>query len=1019
MKQSSTQATFTSQGRRPRGGVLLFFIFFLFCCAVFADTDNGNVKTALEGKSYFSSTGSDIKVSAKDVVVTGTVKDPEGQPLPGVSVKIKGAKSGTSTDVNGNFRVSVSGPQVVLVFSFVGFQTQEVRVGNRTVIEVKLAAKNNTLSEVVVVGYGTQTREQVTAAVASVKQEDFNAGGVRSPLDLIQGKVAGVSITRTQGNNPNASAAVQLRGVSSLTGSQSPLIVIDGIPGGNLDLLQQDDIESFDVLKDGSAAAIYGTRGNAGVILITTKKGKAGDPTYEYSTYFQREAVAKRPEMLSAEEFKSLVAASNDLGSITDVYDMLINKDNLSQYHNLAASGGSPKTNYRASLYYNDAQGVAKENGREQYGGRLNINQKGLQDRLALQTNFAINLNKANLLGGSTGDFEQSIQRNPTAPIYNPDGTFLETSAFNNYNPVARLNQELSERNQQTFSGDAKLTLDVYKGLRVSAFGALIRDSYTDRQYISRDAFTSKRNYQGTGYASKFNRLDQNYTFETTADYSSTIADNHSVNAVVGYSYQYFTREESNLNNSGFLTDAFLDWNIGAGNAITNTLLPRPGLGSFKEDNTLIAFFGRVNYSYREKYLLSAILRREGSSRFGANHKWGNFPALSLGWNIYREEFMQNVKFINNLKVRAGYGVTGNQGIPNYQSLITLGTGGQYLQNGVWFQTYGPSRNPNPDLRWEKKKELNAGIDFAVLNNIISGSIDLYSRKTTDLLLGYTAQVPPYVNNSIYTNVGTISNKGIEVVLSGRPIKKKDFKWNIDATFSANNDKLSKLSNDVFKATFLERYGLPSPGNLGNAMRIEEGQPFGNFYGKRFAGFNEQGKWLFYKKDGSAVTADKINNEDLGVIGNALPRYYASLSNTFTYNNFDLTVFFRGKFGYKILNTQDLFFGNKAWLPNNLLRSAVTKHSQLNDAPQYSDYYLEPGSFVKLDNLTLGYNFRLKTNYIRTLRLYATTRNLITITKYSGLDPELQDVGFDEVGVDTRGFYPRTRSFTLGLKVGF
>ncbi len=968
----------------------------------------------------------DAGVAFAQKSVSGVVTSATDQTtLPGVSVRVKNTSNGTTTNADGRFTIQASDTDV-LVFTYLGFEATEQRVGNRSTINVQLEEDRRALDEVVVIGYGTQKRSEVTSAVATVKAEDFNQGGSRSAMDLIQGKVAGLNITRTQGNNPNEGAAIQLRGITSLTGTRTPLIVIDGIPGGNLDLLQQEDIESFDVLKDGSAAAIYGTRGNAGVILITTKKGKAGDPRFDYSTYFQREFVDKKPGYLNATEFRGLIKdglvnETQDFGSSTDLYDHLIDTENLSQYHTLAASGGTTKSNYRASLFYSDANGIAVENGRKQFGGRLNINQLGLQDRLRFQVNLATNFNKANRLGGGGGDFEQAIQRNPTAPIFNADGTFVETQAYNNYNPLSRYANRINERDQQTFSGDAKLSLNIIEGLSASAFGSYVRNGWNDRRFWSMNDWERRAttSYQGMASAEKTNRLDWTQTFESTIDYAKIFNEVHSVSAVAGYSYQYSTEENFNVSNSGFTTDGFLDWNLGAGTGSNKSNnLPVPGIGSNKSDNTLVAFFGRVNYAYNGKYFAQAILRREGSSRFGANHKWGNFPAASVGWTLSEEDFIQGIEEISNLKLRVGYGVTGNQGIPNYQSLVTLGTGGVYPQDGVFYQTYGAARNPNPDLRWERKAEWNFGLDFGVLNNRITGSVDVYQRTTTDLLYNYAAQQPPFVRNTLYTNVGSISNKGVEILLSGAPIQNGDFSWHVDLTASSQFNKLTKLSSDVFKANYLEFYGLPSPGNLGQAFRLEEGGAVGNFYGKRFAGFNDEGKWLFYKADGSQALAGAMNNDDLSVIGNGVPKYNAALSNTFKYRNFDLTVFFRGKFGFDILNTKELYFGNKKWLPNNVYKSAITTHNQLNDDPQYSDYYLEKGDFVKLDNLTLGYNFKLNTSYVRNMRVYVSGRNIATFTGYSGIDPELQDTGF-ETGVDARGFYPRTKSWTVGLNVGF
>ncbi|KEO75653.1 SusC/RagA family TonB-linked outer membrane protein [Anditalea andensis] len=962
--------------------------------------------------------------------VVGVVADDKGELLPGVSILEKGTTNGTVSDLEGKFTMEVASPQSVLIFSFIGLKNVERTVGSQTSLNIRMDTDSQNLDEFVVIGYGTQRRKEITSSVATVSVEEFNQGGVRSPLDLIQGKVAGLSVTRTAGNNPNSSASIQLRGVTSLTGNLEPLIVIDGIPGGNLDLLQQDDIASFDVLKDGSAAAIYGTRGNNGVILITTKRGKSGDPTFEYSNYFQREVIDRRPDIFDAAGYRELIAQGviaegNDRGGSSDLYEELLNRNNLSQYHNFAASGGNANTNYRVSLYYNEAQGIAKQNTREQIGGRININHRGLNGKLLLQTNVATNFNNANLLGGRGedgrvgDDFEQAVQRNPTDPLFHPDGSFVETEASGLYNPLSRLAYRINERNQHTFSADAKMTYEIFEGLNISAFGAHQRNTWNDRQYRGMNDFTQRPNqqYQGTGYAYKRNLLNWQNTFESTLDYKRVMGD-HRIDFVGGYSFQYFTEEIFDVNNSGFTTDAFLDWNLGAGSAINNTVLPRPGMGSSKQDNTLIALFGRASYAYKDRYFAQFTLRREGSSRFGVNNKWGNFPAVSVGWDIAEEGFMSAVSQINIMKLRVGYGVTGNQGIPNYQSLITLGTGGVYPQEGVFYQTYGPSRNPNPDLKWERKQEWNFGLDFSLFNNRITGALDVYNRQTVDLLYNYIAQQPPYIHSNIYTNVGTINNRGVELFLSGNVMKKADFSWNMDFAANSQFNMLSTLTNDVYSATFLEFGGLPNPGNLGNAIRLVEGGTVGNFFGKRFAGFSEDGKWRFFKADGSIVSASEISEEDLTVIGNGVPRYMASWTNNFRYKNFDLTLFFRGKFGFDILNTQELYFGNKSWLPNNMLRSALTTHAELNDTPQYSDYYLERGDFVKLDNVTLGYNFNIVSNYVRNLRVYVTGRNLLTFTGYSGLDPEIQDTGFT-TGIDSRSFYPRTNSYTIGLNVGF
>lgn len=952
-------------------------------------------------------------------------------PLVGVTITIQGTSQATQTDAQGNFSLIVAKGQF-LVASMLGYQSLHMTVGSSGNLTFRLQPDLSLVEEVVVVGYGTQRKKEVTSAISSIKSKDFNRGGFRSPIELIQGKVAGLSITPLQGSNPNGGYGIQLRGMSSISGSLSPLVVVDGVPVGGFDLVRAGDIESIDVLKDGSAAAIYGTRGNNGVILVTTKRGKnQSNPQFDYSASGQREFLAKTPSMLSAEEFRgymddSRIAKDQDFGSSTDLYAALINKRNFTNYQHFAATGGAEKSNYRIALNYEDEYGIARENAKRQYSGRLNISQTGLKDRLTYSVSIAGNFNKANLLGGKTSgsgnvpDFEQAVQRNPTAPLYNEDGTFYQTQGYNNYNPLSRFAYRIDERNGQIFSIGNRLALKINDYFVLRGLGFYSRNTYNDRLYRSTldwDQRTTSA-YQGTGYASKLNRLTWSKTLEGILDYTQTFSKDHQVTGMLGYTYQYTTAEQFNMANSGFTTDGFVDWNMESGTALTNDKLPRPTMGSFKEDNTLIAFFGRATYNYANKYFLSAILRREGSSRFGANNKWGNFPAVSVGWQLTEESFLKSKELLSNAKLRVGLGITGNQDIGNYQSLITLGPGGVYPQDGVYYQTYGPTKNPNPNLRWEQKTEWNVGLDLGFLKNRLTMTVDWYTRLTKDLLYSYRAQLPGFLDGGIFTNVGSIQNRGIELQISALAVQKPDFSWSIDFTGNYQRYKLTRLSNDIYKDNWLEFGDLPSPGNLGAAIRLEEGGEVGAFYGKRFAGFTDDGKWLFYKADGTAVGAKEITRDDLAYIGNGVPKFQAAINNRFTYKGFSLSVFFRGKFKFDILNTPQLYFGNKKWLPNNVLKEAFMKHDKLNDDPQYSNYYLENGSFVKLDNLTFGYNFKLSSSYIRNLYVYMVGRNLGTITSYSGLDPEIKDTGFD-AGIDWRGFYPRTRSWSMGLNVGF
>ncbi|MBL4676431.1 MAG: SusC/RagA family TonB-linked outer membrane protein [Mucilaginibacter sp.] len=958
--------------------------------------------------------------------VTGTVADENNALLPGVTITNEASKVSTVSVVNGKFIIQAAANETI-TFSFLGYNKLSQVAGDATTLTIKLVPSPRAMNEVVVVGYGTQDRDKVTSAVDHVTTKDFRQSGARNPLDLIQGKVAGLNLTRTSGSNPNSGVAVQLRGAVTVTGSSSPLYVVDGIPYPNaniLDVLQQDDIESIDVLKDGSGAAIYGTTANAGVILVTTKKGRDGAPRVDYSSYFRKEYVQRRPDFLNANEYRQRIASGDinqeDFGSSTDFYDQLINHDNLSQNHNLSVSGGTNKTTYRASINYRNLEGIAKENGREEYSMRLNLNQTALQDRLKMQFNLASNFNNANLLGG--GGWESELTKNPTLSNYNADGTYrFDLTSTNEY---ARLFQETNRRKQQTTTASGRADLTIIDGLKASVFGSVVRDSYTDGQYKLKasEASMEDTDFPGGGYAYRGTSLFQDFAFEPTIQYDKTFAQKHAFTALIGYSYRYHIEEGHSADNRGFINDLFHEDALQEGAALG---VGKANINSFKNDNTLIALFTRLNYAYDDKYLAQFILRREGSSRFGDNHKFGYFPAASLGWVISKENFMQSLSAINFLKLRLGYGVTGNSGFENNASRVTLGGGGKYLfPDGQYLETYGPNRNPNPDLKWETKRELNIGLDFTLLNNRLSGKLDLFKRTTKDLLDTYTSPQPPFIQSSIYTNVGSISSKGIELGLSYKAVKSGDFSWNTDATFSTLKNTLDSYSNDQYKVLYKTFGDIGGAGALGNAITTYEGGELGEFWGKRFAGFTADGKWLFYNRNGEKVTNDQINISkdrnltDLAKIGNAIPKFYASWGNDFHYKNFDLRVFLRGKFDFDILNTTALSYANKTW-SGNLLKSTFSKYNQINDTYQYSNYYLESGTYVKLDEVTLSYTFRLKTKWINNLRVYFTGQNLATITGYTGGDPDfVLDTGTGP-GIDSRGAYPSTRTFLLGLNVGF
>lgn len=960
-----------------------------------------------------------------DVEITGKVTNVEGDPLIGVSIVEKGSANGIVTDIDGNYRISVK-PGSILEFSYVGFKKLERPVRKSdNVMNVVLEEDNQLLDEVVVVGYGSMKRSDIATAISSVKPEDMNLAGAnsRDVRQLLDGKVAGLSITRTNGSNPNNGVAVQMRGVVSVNGDIAPLVVIDGIPGGNLDLLRSEDIETIDVLKDGSAAAIYGSRANAGVILITTKRGTKGRTSVDYSTYLTHYWGVECPDFMDASEYRSKRAELGnpsympDNGGSTDWFDELLNKGNVSYSHNLSISGGSESTVYRASLYYSDLEGIAKATDREQYGGRMSLETKALNDMLTFQTNLSLNYGNMNLLGGD-GEWESALRSNPTNPIYNEDGTYYEDYAKDE-NKVARLEQQQYDRQQTTSSFDGKLIFEPIKDLKASVFVSYTRDDQKDRRYYDLDSRISYNSYNSGGYASKSSYMSTQRTLEPTLEYAKTFADAHKLNAIVGYSYQYEVEESFSANNNGFLNDAVEDNNLGSGTGLNGDAAIKAGMSSSKQDETLIAFFGRVNYVYKDRYVAQVSLRREGSSKFGDNNKWGNFPSASVAWNVSNEDFMKNQRVLSNLKLRLGYGVTGNSGISPYQSMVTLSGGNSYLNpNGQWLQTWGPSRNPNEDLKWEKKKEWNFGVDFGVLDNRITGALDVYKRTADDLLMtGVTVPSPSYIHSTSTVNIGSISSSGLELTLNAVPIAKKDFQWRTTVTLSKIfSNKLNEFSYST--ADYLEFGDIGGYGALGNAVRLYAGSEIGNFYGKRFAGFDESGEWLFYNKEGEAVPASEIYDDDLTVIGNGQPKWYLAWTNTFNYKNFDLSFMLKGRFGYDILNRLKMFYSNMTTLQAgyNVLNS--TFEDGVNASYQYSDYYLEKGNYLRLDNITLGYNFRNKNVKWPSFRVYVTATDLFTITGYDGLNPEMDDTGMSP-SMESCGRTPVTRSVSVGLNVKF
>ena len=969
-------------------------------------------------------------VFAQDRTVSGKVTDADtGEGIPGVNIMIQGTTSGTVSDIDGNFTVSVPA-DASLMFSYVGYKTQIVQVGSQTTLNIALESDVTALSEIVVTGYGTQEKKEITSSVASVKAEDFNQGNVNDPAQLIQGKVAGLSISKP-GGDPNAGYDIRLRGLSTVSENTSPLVVIDGIIGGSLGNVDPNDIASIDILKDGSAAAIYGTRGSAGVILVTTKSGKEGRFDVNYNGYVAIESVAKTVDVMNASEWRALSAETlqgTDLGSSTDWFDETTNTA-VQQTHNLSLSGGTKSTSYRASINFRDADGVALNTGFQRLNARLNLSQKAINDKLTLTLNFAGTRNKSQY--GWVDAFRYATVYNPTAPVRSDDPAYdiwdgyFNQVLFDYYNPVQVLEQNPND------GIDARLNLalrgryEIIEGLGVDVFYSIQNETFTRGTYRDKNSFWVGRDRNGL--ASR--RIDQafNQLFETTADWNGDIGTAANLSVLGGYSFQEFINDGFGAEGGDFISDAFTYNNLGAGLDFNN------GLGSvfsYKNSSKLIAFFGRVNLNIDETYFISASVRQEGSSRFGEDNKWGTFPAISGGVEL--ANFLGSAA-VDNLKFRVSYGITGNLPRDPYLSLFRLGPSGNFFYEGAYVPGIGPASNANPDLRWEKKGELNIGFDFAFIGSKLYGSLDWYTRTTTDLLFEYGVPVPPNLFNTAWVNVGEIKNSGLELALSWNAVSSPNFNYTttITPTYYIQNDLIS-LSGD-FNGETLE-YGSRELGAMGApgqsdvpTTKAEEGGPIGNLWAYVYEGIGPDGELLLKDSNGNG----EIDDGDREVVGNGLPDFELGWANTFTFGkNWDLNIFFRGVFGHDLLNTFRAFYE----VPNivnsyNTLKSSADLRNETtgtllnNSSGVLSSTHIEDASFFALDNLNLGYNFNLPEGAaFRNIRLYVAGNNLFYITGYSGVDPNprYSDGGNPLIpGVDRRNTWFRTRTVSLGVNLGF
>ena len=989
-----------------------------------------NCTYELEGNYIIIKPLQKAQTSGKKVKVRGVIKDETGEPIIGATVRVKGQSEGTVSDFDGNFTLDVTDDNTLQI-SYIGYQTQEFAVGKQHHFSIVLEEDKKILNEVVVIGYGTQKKGDITSSVGSVKSEDFTAGAINDAGQLIQGKIAGLSVTNPSGN-PVGGTEISLRGNTTILGaSTNPLILIDGVPG-DFNTVAPEDIESIDVLKDGSAAAIYGSRGTNGVVLITTKKSKGNNINeVQYSGYLSLSTIAKKPDFCDADDYRQQIKdglrdAAWDLGDNTNWIDA-ITRTGLSHVHNISFKGGNAQTNYIFNVNYRNLQGIFKRSDKEEFQGRAEVNHSMFDDKLRF--NFQLLGNQTGYTATSDGgsfntySWRQALIHNPTEPIKNADGSWHENTGIFNYdNPVSRIYECDGEQKISQTRFSSNITLTPIKELTFNALFSYDKINQEGGYYETKKHISNVRDgmngYASTGGSSTVTKL-----VELTAQFHRNFGD-HTIQALAGYSYQESTYSNQYERNYNFPTDLYSWHNIGVGQAL------KEGLGteySYRLDTNLIGFFGRLNYNYKNRYLLMASIRHEAASQLaGTDKPWGTFPSVSLGWRITEENFMKTQKVFDDIKLRAGYGVTGSQPSQSFLGVPLLGYGDYYLYNGQWIRALQPTQNSNDKLKWEEKHEYDIGADFSVLNYRLNVSVDWYYRLIKGLLYDYSVPSPPNLYTTTRANVGEMSNNGLEIMVNAIPVQTKDFKWETTITFSTNSNKLKSLSNDLYQTSsdyFMTGWIEEPIKTESHIVRI--GHKVGDIYGFKVVDVDESGKWIYLDKNGNRVNYDEFTHsfEDKQILGNGVPKWYLGFNNQFRYKNFDLAINMRGAFGFQIMNGMRMFYENRSRQDWNRLRSAYDKvfgKAVLNTlcSEEFNSYYVENGDYWKIDNITLGYSFSKINKWIKTLRLYASVNNAITITGYKGIDPEVSTSGLAP-SYDNRDSYPHTRAFTFGMNVTF
>jgi iron complex outermembrane receptor protein len=951
-------------------------------------------------------------------IVTGKVTNTAGEPVPGVTVVVRGTTAGTITDANGNYSIGNVPDNEALVFSFIGMKTMIIDVSGRRVINVVMEEETIDIEEVVAVGYGSMKKKDLTSSITTVSAKELNKGVYPNPIMQLQGKVPGLNITKD--GNPNGSSSIILRGPSTLRtdAAQEPFYVIDGVPGAALSLVPPEDIVSIDVLRDASATAIYGSRAANGVIIITTKKGEEGNYKVSYNAYAALEEISNGYDMLSPDEYRGWLADHDlNLDPIDDdgastVWVDEVTRLGFSHNNNLSVSGGNSKTTYIASINYLSNEGIIKHSSLNRFILRAGVEQKMLNDRLKLGITTSNSIIDSETVPDEL--YNTMWKYLPTVNIRNEDGTFRENLVRASYNPVALIEQNINKSRTKVFLGTASAQLNILKG-----WDYAINASYQNSQ-ITGNSYA----YKGSALALAYNGLAVRNTYEsekklleTYTSYDKTLGT-HNFKILIGYSWQEeYSGNGFQTSSSNFVSDKTLYYNLGMGSNYTG-FVPDYGTSSIATLR-MISGYSRLNYDYKGKYLFQATIRRDGSSAFGKNNQWGTFPSVSAGWRIQEEGFMKNQDLFDNLKLRVGYGVSGNSlGFDPLISKLRFGVSGTSLYNGSFIKGIIPTQNENPDLKWEVTKMFNAGLDFSILKGRINGTVEYYEKNTEDLLWTYDVSSTEYYVPTYTANVGAMENKGIELTLNVIPVKTQDLSWNSTVILSRNKNTLTKLSNEQFHVDYIYMGAVGNHGQSGmNSQILQEDHPVGTFYTWKYAGADANGQSQFYAADGTLTTSPLTT--DRYYAGNAQPKLTGGWHNTVTYKNFALDFLFRGVVGNKVMNVtlSNLNYPAEA--------THYNQHSMVLDSPAIdmnaaytSTRYLEKGDYLRLDNITLSYDFKISNPLVKGLRIYTTVNNVFVITGYKGCDPEVYMGGLTP-GIDDDNYYPKTRSYIFGVNVDF